>query len=164
LIGTPARETGTRAMHFVGTACKGWGAQAGFGLRPNKTASYDASMYDGVAFWARLGNASSDDILTLEISTADTNRDAGICDDPNTTTGVHTPDDDTDDCFGNYTYAESITTTWKEIVVPFAGLTKNPGNGPAAIDKTKLMQVMFSWKLTTNNFDVWIDDIRFYTE
>ncbi len=157
-----ARGTSTRAMHFVGTDCPAWGAQGGFGLKGTTDAPLDSSMYSGISFWARLGSATSDDILNVEFSTTDTVPSGGLCDNPNATTGVNTPADPDDDCYGNYMFSDTLTTTWKEIQVPFADLSKSPGYGPDAIDTKKLVQIIFSWKLPTNDFDVWIDDIKFY--
>lgn len=147
------------AMHFVGTDCEEW-AQAGFDLKAS--GPYDASEFDGVALWARLGSEGGYRTLLVELADVSTHPDGGLCDEE--------ADDNAEKCFGHYRATKQLSTdpsAWTFFKIPFTSFgpagfgyheTDTPNSG-------QLYQLLFRWEgSNAADFDVWIDDIYFYKE
>lgn len=151
-------------MHFTGPACTGdWGAQSGLGLQsgPEK---YDARAFDGIAFWAKMGAAGTENLLSVELSNAASHPAGGLCDDPGSTGPLDTATT-TDDCYLAYSKTVSLSTEWKLYEIPFEDF-KQAGtgyHGPVLIDTETLYQINFAWRKPDQAFDVWFDDVMFYT-
>src|SRR5690606_19523533 len=148
------------AMHFVGTNCTGWGAQAGFRLKAN--GSYDASDFDGIAFWARLGSEGAPRPLRVELADVSTHPDGGLC--------VEVDPEPGEDCFAHYFTNKQLNADpsfWTFFKIPFTEFGA-PGFGYHQTDEPqpdKLYQILFKWQPSASaNFDVWIDDVYFYKE
>jgi hypothetical protein len=116
------------------------------------TPTYDASTYQGLSFWAKVG-ASSTTTVRVRFISADTDPRGGKC----KTTG---PTDQL--CFNHYYLDVPVTTSWKLYTIRFADFVQ-PNNG--AIFPTINLSQMYGLEfyfLTGANFEVWIDDLAFY--
>ena len=108
--------------------------------------AYDASTYKGIVFWAK-GNGN----LRVEFSQKGfvPTANGGSC---------------TDGCWNVYgsRAAQGMlsTTEWKQIAIPFAGLTRDDNSTKPAFDPSQLMGIAFKHEGST--FDFWIDDVEFY--
>ncbi len=157
------RDGNFLGMHFTGPACTGdWGAQSGLGLVSGQK-QYDASAFDGIAFWAKQGAAGTENLLSVEISNAASHPNGGLCDDPGKTGALDTPTT-TDDCYLSYSKTISLSAEWKLYEIPFPDF-KQSGTGYKGsypLDQATLYQINFAWRKPDQAFDVWIDDVQFY--
>jgi hypothetical protein len=158
----PGGRCGSRhALHLTGAGFLDWGAQvegtlnygaddAGtYGEQP-----YNGSQYQGVTFFARIGDTSSTTVR-FAISDEYARPEAGIC---SVGGGVGTGCYDT---FG-VDLSQFLTTSWQEFRIPFAGLVqRNFGVHSNALDTSKMYDIQFTVEPNVI-FDFWIDDISFY--
>lgn len=157
--GEPDGGDSFRAMHFVGTDCVTWGSQAGFGLQAGS--SYDANEFDGIAFWARLGSEQINRNLRVELADVNTHPDGELC-------GQEAGTEN--ECFAHYYRIRQLNPdpgTWTFIQIPFSDFVQPSYGyqGGEMVDTTQLYQVLFKWPVPgSEDFDVWIDDIYFYTD
>jgi hypothetical protein len=147
------------AMHVTGqgfsiwavlTVSMGWGAPDGGaeGVLPN-----DNHFHDGVTFWARIGDTSSN-AVRFAISDKYSRPEGGYCIDGGAmdvacydTFGVDLP---------------QLDTTWKQYKIPFAGLTqRNFGLQRPELDSSSIYTIEFQFN-PASVFDFWLDDISFY--
>ena len=131
-----------------------WGSGLGFDLNSPSSSTknkYDVSRYTNLVFWARAGTGSFDmrvNVLTAEI-VADTNP-GGEC---------------TTKCDDAYGVDISLDETWREYTI---GLTAPPlaqvgwGADPG-FDPSSVLSIQFQAGVGVA-FDIWIDDVQFYTE
>ncbi len=137
------REESTRAMHTFGDGFSEWGAGIGFDLVLDGTeySTYDASAYDGIAFWAKseAGPAS----ISVRISTSATTlvKYGGTC--------LNEP------CHPLATEL-GLSSEWNHYFIPFARLDTG---GP--VDRSQLTNVQFMTP-EGSAFDYWVDDVRFF--
>ncbi|WP_437522156.1 carbohydrate binding domain-containing protein [Sorangium sp. So ce726] len=144
----PARSQSTYAARSWGEGFETWGAGFGFDLNSPEgaKASYDASAYTGITFWAKLG-AGSGTSVTVLISDPGTDPTGGSC----------------SECDA-WQKSLPVTEEWQQFTIPFADL-KQGGWGDAAgtdqIDATKLYAIQFQIGIAPK-FDLYIDDLGFY--
>jgi Carbohydrate binding domain (family 11) len=129
----------------------GWGPVDGGvdGLLP-----YDAHLRQGITFWARIGDTSTDQVR-LNITDKYSNDQGGVCD-KNVPSGPTA-------CYDHFgTSLTKLGTAWHQYVVPFAFLAQQ-GFGPVrpGLDTTSIYSIDFNFP-TGRVFDLWIDDISFY--
>jgi endoglucanase len=122
---------------------------AGVGLNfLDPKAPYDASAYDGIAFFARRGPDSTANVR-LKVPDASTDPDARVC----------------TECFNDFGADLEIGEQWRQYTVPFQQMAQMPGWGaprPGSVDRSKLFGVQ--WQIATPgaSYDLWIDDVVFY--
>ncbi|WP_437619046.1 hypothetical protein [Sorangium sp. So ce1151] len=155
---SPARNQSTMALHTFGSGFATWGAGVGVDLSSDEgvKSAYDASAYTGMVFWAKLGSADAATSMTVLISDGSTTPEGGVCD----------PADDTKQCYDNWAKTISLTTDWQPVVIPFETLKQGGwGATPAttSIDTSALYSLQFQTGAATT-FDLYIDDVGFYTE
>lgn len=153
------------AMHFVTTGCEGWGAQAGFGLKVDledpdaeegALAAFDASEYDGIAFWAKATEDSR--LVRIDVADVATSPWGGQCVEGGAANKA---------CHANYGLVRPISSEWQLVRVPFASMKQpshgNPGENDYP-DTSQLYQIVFSFSYNGNigDIDVLIDDVYFY--
>lgn len=136
----------TGAVHTSGSDHGAW---AGIGVVLSGCV-YDASRYVGVHFWIRGTSDPIDVALTtpgvLPVSSG------GTC--TKEAEGL---------CYDAYRSEISITEQWREVFVPFSTFEQD-GYGPSAgeLDLTRIESIQF--QSNSSAFDLWIDDLSFYTE
>jgi hypothetical protein len=139
------------AANTTGNGFTTWGAGFGFDLNNDGVAkkAFDASQYSGITFWA-LAGAGATTSIRFNVGDSQTTPEAGKC-------GMMCSDD-----FGaNVT----LTGDWQQFTFRFADMKAvnwSKANLPA-IDKAGLYYVHFQASQSTI-FDIWIDDISFFTE
>lgn len=139
------------AAQTTGSGFTTWGAGFGFDLNNDGTTkkAFDASAYAGITFWALAGAGGTTNIR-FNVGDSQTTPEAGNC-------GTMCSDD-----FGaNIT----LTTDWKQFTFRFADMkTVNwSKQNLTAIKKAELYYVHFQASQNTT-FDIWVDDISFFTE
>ncbi|WP_437973339.1 hypothetical protein WMF11_31080 [Sorangium sp. So ce295] len=145
----PARGQSTYAARSWGTGFTEWGAGFGFDLNSPEgvKATYDASAYTGITFWAKLGPGSGTS-ATVMISDPGTDAAGGAC---------------SDKCDAwQKTFA--ATEEWQQFTIPFAELKQGGWGDPAGteqIDAAKLYSLQFQIGKAPK-FDLYIDDLGFY--
>jgi len=158
---TGGRCGSLHALHVTGSGFLDWGAQVitplGYGANDAGAQSflpYDGSRYQGVRFFARVGDTSS---TAVRFGVGDDNSrpEAGRC---VVGGGI------TDGCYDTFgvDLGRSIGTDWREVRVPFAGLgARNIGLHGAALDTAMIYDLEFGFAANAP-FDFWLDDISFY--
>jgi hypothetical protein len=154
----PPRDGSTFAAKSTGRGFTStWGASFGFSFRADDTMSIDASEYDGVSFWAKVG-ADSIDHLRVEIADSSTSPAGGTCDDAG------------DKCHDHFGTSITLDTEWQRVDIPFDVLAQQGFGDPQAESFTALalyqVQFKFGKSLFADDaaYEIWIDDIVFYAE
>ena len=108
---------------------------------------YDASRYNGLAFWARKGPGSTGKVR-LKVPDASTDPAGGVC----------------RECFNDFGMDLNLTDEWKRYVFSFKKMSQLPGWGSPrrhSIDKSKLYGIQWQVNVPGAAFDIWIDDVEF---
>jgi len=146
----PARGQSAFAASSNGSGFTDWGAGFGFDLNNAGTtrATYDASRFTGISFWAKAG-AGSTTKMRFTIADDETAPDGGICQEALA---------ECDDHFGANVI---LSEEWQNFSYRFSDL-KQDGFGKAfpALKPDKLYGIQFEAEATVT-FDFWIDDIAF---
>ena len=148
------------AMRVTGQGFTDWGAVIGLGLvfgerSDGETGAipYDVSAYQGVDFYARIGDTSTNEVR-FQISDSNSDPDGGLCED------VRGSDDECWDAFG--VSLPQLDTTWRRYKIPFAGLTQRDfGYDADAVVTTAAYEITFNFP-PSSVFDFWVDDLKFY--
>ncbi|MCX4244857.1 hypothetical protein [Paraliomyxa miuraensis] len=137
------------AARVHGTLANGSITFAGYGLNfVDPKGPYDASAYDGVAFFARRGPDSASTIR-LKVPDASTDPDGGIC----------------TECFNDFGADVELEEEWQQYVFPFDRLGQLAGWGsprPGSIDASAIYGLQFQVNSPGASFDIWVDDVSFY--
>jgi hypothetical protein len=148
---TGGRGASMYALHTTAAGFKTSGAQVNVDLN-RKTArmTYDASAYQALHFFAKLGAAGTP-YVTLAVPDLHTDPDGALCD---KATGAGS-------CYDHFATSVTVTTAWTEFTVPFTMLQQAGwgANGVTALDVAHVFSVRFSWG--TPSMDLWVDDIAF---
>ena len=148
------------ALHVTGqgfqlwadlSASFGWGSVDG---SPNRILPYDAHTREGLVFWARVGDTSTNSVR-LNVTDQYSNDAAGICD-PTATSGGTA-------CHDHFGISlAGLDVTWRQYKIPFSGLSQQMFGTPRpAVDTTSLYSIDFLFPVGSV-FDFWVDDISFY--
>jgi len=150
-LGSSARSGSLYGMHLSGT---GFGhtdddwASLGFFLAGK--VDYSLAGYTGIAFYAKATTP-----LTIQVTFATA-----------TTTPTSEGGDCTSDCNDHYAYGAAFTTSWQEVLVPFASLAQEGwGIKPKDLEHTLFVYFGFVGSTDANSpasFDFLIDDVRLY--
>jgi hypothetical protein len=138
---------GSYAGHFAGRGFTRWGANWTAVFEPTSGGSpvpYDASKYSGVSFWAAFGGDNGPDFaVSMGITTMDNAWNSHLC----------------QVCMDYYRTRVRLTHDWKRFVLPFVSMAQD-GHGSPLVPMRKDQMVGFIlWP--TQQFDIWIDDVRF---
>jgi len=166
-------DTGKRGWHFRAEGLYVWGCQLTHDFSNDQPLHHvDASMYDGVSFWARSANTSAgrsifvafDDKYTKEKAYAIVD-DAGkpILD----ASGVQkyycidsSVDAEKCDRFG---VGIGLDTAWRFYKIPFSAVRQR-GFGVSS-DRLHTEEILgFSFYIDVGDWDFWVDQIAFYKE
>ena len=108
---------------------------------------YDASKYQGIAFYARRGPDSTGKVR-LKVPDVNTDPDGGIC-------GA---------CYNDFGVDLKLKEEWQKFTVPFSSMRQLPGWGsptPSSITPSKLYGIQFQVNDKGKAYDIWVDDIQF---
>ena len=155
-----ARGTSLHALH---TATTGFKSDSVIGVDLNRKAvraTYDASAYKAVHFFAKVEAASA---TAVHFAILDKHTDPGgmlCCPTQATCTG-------TEDymanglCYDHFAKDLTFTTAWAEYTIPFSDLNQIGWglNNVDALDAAHVFNIQFSWGPDPMN--LWIDDISF---
>lgn len=138
---------GRYAGHFASQGFGRWGANwtAVFVNVPNAPAApYDASKYNAISFWGAFGaNNGPDFEVALGVTTMDNAWNSHLC----------------QVCMDYYKTTAALSHEWRRFVLPFASMAQD-GHGSPLVPMRKDQMVGFIiWP--TQQFDIWIDDVRF---
>jgi endoglucanase len=107
-------------------------------------APYDASKFQGIAFFAKAGDKSTTGVR-VKVPDLNTDKDGKVC----------------TECYNDFGADLNLTAAWKRYVVPFASMTQLAGWGAphtAAIETHKLFGIQWQVASAGAAYDVWIDD------
>jgi len=135
------------AGHFGAKGWTSWGYNwtAVFQAPQNNTAvPFDARAYGAISFWAGFGNFNLVDVaVPVGVTTMDNAWNGGIC-----TT-----------CMDYYRTTVPLTHEWQRYVVRFEDMAQSGVGSPLLPMRKDQMVGFIIWP--TQDFDLWIDDIRF---
>lgn len=146
VVADPTGERGI-VLSVKGEGFAEWGS--GFGVSMNWAegqCTYDASIYDGVQFWAR---GSGNPRVTLQNISVRPVADGGEC-----------PADAS--CFDSHGVALTLTDEWTFVKLPFTSFVQAGWGtpvGPLLPEAIYLMEFQFP---ALDTFDVSLDDVSFY--
>ena len=158
-VGTPfvmakvpkANGSSQYAANTTGNGFTTWGAGFGFDLNNDGVAkkAFDASQYAGITFWA-LAGAGATTAIRFNVGDSQTTPEAGNC-------GMTCSDD-----FGSNL---TLTGDWQQFTIRLFEMkaVNWSKQNLTAINKAGLYTVHFQASQNTT-FDIWIDDISFFTE
>jgi hypothetical protein len=143
------------AMRVTGQGFTVWGAGLGLNFVYDASGAppYDASAYEGITFWARVGDTSTNQV---RLALGDVNSDphGGVC----VEGGLI--EEACWDTFG--VNLSPLGTSWTRFTIPFAGLSQRGfGLHADAVETSELYTLSFNLDAGAV-FDLWIDDLRFY--
>jgi endoglucanase len=137
------------AAHMMGKMA-GSGAPlfAGMGFSfTDPKATYDATAFTGVSFFAKVGPGSTTGIR-LKVPDVSTDPAGKTC----------------TECFNDFGADLTLTDQWKRYTVPFATMKQMEGWGaphPSTVDKSKIYGLQWQVTATGVSYDLWIDNIQF---
>ena len=161
-LGTDAPYPGDKyAAYMKGSGFVGYGAFMNVSMRLfgdyQLTPQYDASAYQGLSFWAKVGSASAANLRVRFIS-GDTDPRGGKCKSP---TSTFTPNHD-QLCFNHYSSDVTLDRTWKLYQLDFARDFAQGADGMlfSSIDLQGMYGLEFFFA-PGETFELWIDDLSF---
>lgn len=149
------------------TGRRGWGSNFSIDLDGTANpdgAEFDASAWDGIAFWARLGDGPTNRAISVIVGDAETSGADYVEPTPTGQTSCLTTDSRYDslkcDPFGA---AVTIKREWTLYTIAFADL-KQKGYGQRAprgtIDPSRIRRFQIS--TSTGDWDFYVDDLAFF--
>jgi hypothetical protein len=150
---------GGPTLHGAHAQGNGLAMYAGMGFNLNAynnvVSTYDASRYQGVVFWARVGADSGTIAVKFAIPDRNTASAGGLC----------TLSDGSASGCGDYfsTAPLTLTASWQEYVVYFDRLGRAGWGTPMSLPGLDAANVYScQWELTSGPaFDVWIESVYF---
>ncbi len=142
--------TSTLAAELHGS---GFASYAGMAFTfENPKAAFNASAYDGVVFWARVGSSSDATTFAFLVPDVNTDPQGSVC----------------TKCYDYLGKIVTVTTSWQEFKVPFTSLRQSGFGVPAESTLAKTAIYGLSFQVITSSpsgqaFDLWVDDIYFYS-
>lgn len=151
------------------TGRQGWGATLALTLNANPKDSgqalkaYDASAWDGIALWVRLGEARSGRAILVSARDPFTSRPpASSNQEPYCSSADGVPDAKKCDPFG---LAVLLEPEWRFVTVPFALMQQKGFGAPSPLGQLDASQLVgLELGFSAGDWDVWVDDIALYRE
>lgn len=151
------------------TGRQGWGATLNLTLNANPKDSgqalepTDASEWDGLAFWVKLGEQPSNQGMLLAAVDPYTSRPPVSAKmDPYCSVADGVPDAKKCDAFA---LAVLLEPQWRFVTVPFSLMQQKGFGAPSplgALDASQLLGM--SMQFSAGDWDVWVDDLSLYRE
>lgn len=121
-----------------------WGAQLGATFVG--AGAYDASVYGGISFKAKVGEHSGKKVR-FKVADVNTHPDGGVC----------------KSCWNHFGKDLSLTTEWTEYKLPFSEMTQEKGWGEVQKALVVGKLIALNWSIGPNQlYDLWIDDLAFF--
>jgi endoglucanase len=121
---------------------------AGMGMNfADPKGPYDASKYQGVAFWAKKGVGATANVR-IKFPDSNTDPDGGVC----------------SACYNDHGRNIKLADEWEEFFMPFYSLSQEKGWGSpktSSVESTGLYSLQFQVNEKGATYDVWVDDLRF---
>lgn len=143
------------ALRIASQNLSDWGGVVGL-----QFASYDASDYDGVSFWARVGPGSPHHI---RVQFSDRHTDDEYVD-PDTRERpclANTTDDNAREGCDKFGSSVQLSTDWQFVTLPFVEM-RQAGWGKRSPELETWALLSIGINYTVGSWDLWIDDIGFY--
>jgi hypothetical protein len=144
------RATPVGATSFVGAHCVASASKAhagcGFDLKNwnGLRSPYDASLYGGITFWAKLGAGEVATLIQVRLRDANTDVQGGRCAKP---------------CESHYAAYVSVTSEWKEFRIAWSEL-ETPASAVSALLVNAIYAIEFAAAYDTP-MDLMVDDVAF---
>ncbi len=142
------------AMRVTGSDFSDWGAVLSLGFRFDGTAKpVDLSDFDGVMFWARVGESHSSDIR-IQFQDSTTHPEGGLCSEESGSEN---------ECWDGWgTELAPLGTDWQLYKIRFASLAqRNYGLQGEEFDSKQVYGIDFNLQ-QDSVFDLWLDDLWLY--
>jgi endoglucanase len=139
------------AARYHGTIGTGSVVFSGLGMNfVDPKGQYDASKYAGIMFWGKKGPDSVAKVR-LKVPDVNTDPDGGVC----------------TECFDDFGGEMQFTNDWKLYVWPWKKMKQDPTWGAPHkphITPSKLYGIQFQVNVPRSNYDIYIDDLKFFCE
>jgi hypothetical protein len=142
--GTGGSKHALRIHGETSSASGAWGVLLGATMVGG--GAYDASVYAGVSFKAKVGPKSTRKVR-FKVGDVNTHPDGGAC----------------KNCWNHFGKDLTLSTDWQVYEVAFRDMTQEPGWGDQvpAVTPGKLLSV--NWSIGSGQpYDLWVDDIQFF--
>jgi hypothetical protein len=184
-------QSANKAVHIRGARFTDWGAQFMLDYEnAGKKAPIDASMYDGISFWVRLGQGGTQTVgsamffVVEDVFTKENKNKYEIVVDEATKTFTYVLDAagkqiqvGTElNCYDAKTQVDGLKcdrygagvgleTEWRFVKIPFASMGQRGFGVKSPIGRPYLEQLLgLGFYLDINNWDLWIDEVAFYKD
>lgn len=135
------RGESRRALYAAGGKFEGWGATLGADLA--ESACYDASAYDGIAFWAKGKGRMQVGMQVIDVQAL---KFGGFC---------------STKCYDVHRKAVELGPTWRRYEVRWAELEQTWSEVKLDFDPKRIRNIEFTFLGKDTPFEVWIDDLEF---
>jgi hypothetical protein len=144
----PSRLTGGRSrsgLHLSGGRFSEWGVTFGTDLATG--ACYDASAYDGIAFWAKGEVAVYVGVQVIDVQSP---KFGGFC--------------KGDGCYNSHRKRVNLSPAWQRHVVRWSELEQLHPASRFPLDTKRIRFLEFTILPEDTPFDVWLDDVSFVSK
>lgn len=144
----PSRLTGGRSrngLHLSGGRFSEWGVAFGTDLATG--ACYDASAYDGIAFWAKGEVAVYVGVQVIDVQSP---KFGGFC--------------KGDGCYNSHRKRVNLSPAWQRHVVRWSELEQLHPASRFPLDTKRIRFLEFTILPEDTPFDVWLDDVSFVSK
>jgi hypothetical protein len=144
----PSRLIGGRSrngLHLSGGRFSEWGVTFGTDLATG--ACYDASAYDGIAFWAKGEVAVYVGVQVIDVQSP---KFGGFC--------------SGDGCYNSHRRRVNLTPAWQRHVVRWSELEQLHPTSRFPLDTKRIRFLEFTILPEDTPFDVWLDDVSFVSK
>jgi len=139
------------AARYHGTIGTGAIVFSGLGVNfIDPKGQYDASKYAGIMFWGKKGPDSVAKVR-LKVPDVNTDPDGAVC----------------TECFNDFGADMTFTNDWKLYVFPWKALKQLPDWGAphkTHVTPSKLYGIQFQVNVPKANYDIYIDDLKFFCQ
>jgi endoglucanase len=107
--------------------------------------AYDASCCQGISFWAKKGQESSE-MVRLNVGDGNTVPEGGVC----------------KNCYNEFGVGLGFTEQWKQFTIPFAWLHQQSGWGEPfeRLASDRLFHLHWEISYRDHTYDIWVDDVQ----
>jgi hypothetical protein len=144
---SPGAASSKQAARIAGHTADGKNVWAGMAFSfSNPKLPYDASKYQGIAFYARHGKGGTP-VVKVRLSDTNTDPMGNKC----------------KECWNDFGAQLVLTPEWKRYVLLFDEIAQEPGWGEQkeAIAEKELLELKFQIATRNVDYDLWVDQLEF---